>query len=76
MEALGATPVKPAEIIPLGDTALLSMSMSDAARMFGVPHDTISRRRIPNRKDEGQMIIEFSEANEMTSEVEHDERCK
>jgi DNA (cytosine-5)-methyltransferase 1 len=71
MEALGGTPVRPAEIIPLGDTALLSMSMSDAARMFGVPHDTISRRRIPNRKDEGQMMIEFAVASEMTSEVEH-----
>ncbi len=71
IEALGVKPVKPAEIIPLGDTALLSISMSDAARMFGVPHDTISRRRIPNQKGTGQMTIDSAVADEPVNQGEY-----
>lgn len=67
--ALGVKPVKPAEIIPLGDTALLSISMLDAARMFGVPHDTISRRRIPNQKGMRQMTIDSAITDEPVNQV-------
>jgi DNA (cytosine-5)-methyltransferase 1 len=50
IKALGAKATKPAAPISLGDTALLSISMSDAAHMFGVPNDTIARRRRPFSK--------------------------
>ena len=45
IQALGVKPSKPVSPIALGDVALLSISMSDAAHMFGVPNDVISRRR-------------------------------
>jgi DNA (cytosine-5)-methyltransferase 1 len=47
IEVLGIKPEKPATEIALGDVALLSVSMSDAARMFGVPSDVISKRKRP-----------------------------
>jgi DNA (cytosine-5)-methyltransferase 1 len=50
IEALGVEPAKPLAPIALGDVALLSIAMTDAAHMFGVPSNVISRRRIPNRK--------------------------
>lgn len=50
IEALGIEPTKPPEPIALGHVALLSIAMTDAAHMFGVPSNVISRRRIPNRK--------------------------
>lgn len=46
--ALSIKPSKPEFVIDLGDPALLAISMSDAACMFGVPNDVISRRRRPN----------------------------
>lgn len=49
IEALGVEPTKPLERIALGDAALLSIAMTDAAHMFGVPSNVISRRRIPNK---------------------------
>ena len=45
IEALGVAPSRSSEPIALGDPALLSISMADAAHMFGVPNDVISRRR-------------------------------
>lgn len=47
IEVLGIEPVRPANAIALGDVALLSISMSDAARMFGVPNDVILKRKRP-----------------------------
>lgn len=46
--ALDAKPNKPENMVDLGDKALLSISMSDAAGMFGVPDNVISRRRRPH----------------------------
>jgi DNA (cytosine-5)-methyltransferase 1 len=46
LQALGAKPSKPQRKQELGDPALLSISMADAARMFGVPADVIPKRRI------------------------------
>lgn len=48
IEALGAVQTKPVGMMALGDVALLSISMSDAAHVFGVPNNVISRRRRPN----------------------------
>jgi DNA (cytosine-5)-methyltransferase 1 len=48
IEALGAKPTKPLAVTALGDVALLSISMTDAAHMFGVPNNVISRRRRPH----------------------------
>jgi len=47
--ALGAKRVKADEPIQLGDVSLLSISMSDAAHMFGVPSNIIAKRRIPKK---------------------------
>ncbi len=43
--ALGAPAIKPRETLPLGDESLLRFDMSEAARYFGVPRDTIAQRR-------------------------------
>lgn len=58
MKALDAVPIKPTEAIPLGDPALLSISMNDAAQLFGVAKDVISRRRIPNKLKENLPTVE------------------
>jgi DNA (cytosine-5)-methyltransferase 1 len=42
--ALGVLPTKPANVIELGDSRLLRFSMSEAAKYYGVPHDTIAKR--------------------------------
>ncbi|CAD5373256.1 Modification methylase XorII [Rubrivivax sp. A210] len=50
MKALGGEAFKPAEVMQLGPDCLLSISMADAARMFGVPGDVIAKRQKPAQK--------------------------
>jgi DNA (cytosine-5)-methyltransferase 1 len=45
IQALDAQTAKPVEAMPLGDENLLSISMTDAARMFGVPENVIAKRQ-------------------------------
>jgi DNA (cytosine-5)-methyltransferase 1 len=47
MAALGTRASRPRQEIALGDEALLSISMTDAARMFGVREDVIGKRQRP-----------------------------
>ncbi len=54
LKALGVRPCRPAEALALGDVALLSISMADAARMFGVPEDIIAKRQKPTAKPTSQ----------------------
>lgn len=56
IKALGVKPEKPAEAIALGDEALLSISMADASRMFGVPSDVILKRTRPSSSDSAELI--------------------
>lgn len=49
IDALGATKIKPEQLMELGQPYLLSMAMKEAARFFDVSQDVISRKRIPNR---------------------------
>lgn len=44
IQALSYRPEKPSETLRLGDESLLSISMADAARMFGVAVDVIAKR--------------------------------
>ena len=44
MKALGTKPVKPADILELGAENLITISMSDAAAMFGVARNVIAQR--------------------------------
>jgi DNA (cytosine-5)-methyltransferase 1 len=44
MEAIGAKPRKEDRIVPLGDTALLALDMSEAAAKYGVPSNVIPKR--------------------------------
>jgi DNA (cytosine-5)-methyltransferase 1 len=44
MAALRIEPTVPDEILQLGNPALLSYTMADAAKYFGVPGDTIAKR--------------------------------
>ncbi|MEM5371014.1 DNA cytosine methyltransferase [Paraburkholderia azotifigens] len=67
IEALGVKLTKPAKPIALGDVALLSIAMSDAAHMFGVPSNVISRRRTPNRKEP----VKPTGTRQQESEVEY-----
>ena len=50
MKALGARAAQPGEAMPLGQEALLSISMSDAAHLFGVPENVIAKRQKPAPK--------------------------
>jgi DNA (cytosine-5)-methyltransferase 1 len=50
--ALGIKPSKPKTTISLGEKQLLSLTMTEACRLFGVSNNVISRTRIPNRKAE------------------------
>ena len=43
--ALGAVPRVPAEVLATGDPALLELTMAQAAARYGVPTDTIPKRR-------------------------------
>lgn len=54
MRALGLQPSRPATEIHLGDAALLSISMADAARMFGVSENVIAKRNNPTAKKVGK----------------------
>ena len=51
MKALGIAPVKPAGELVLGDPQRLTLDMSEAAGIFGVPKNTIAQR---NRSFESQ----------------------
>jgi DNA (cytosine-5)-methyltransferase 1 len=44
MAALRIEPTVPGETLQLGDPALLSYTMADAAKYFGVPRNTIAKR--------------------------------
>jgi DNA (cytosine-5)-methyltransferase 1 len=45
MKALALTPVKPKQVLRLGESALLNFEMGSAARFFSVPKDTIAQRQ-------------------------------
>lgn len=47
MKALHKKPVKPAEVLALGDESLIGISMTTAAAMFGVSSTVIARRNRP-----------------------------
>lgn len=68
IEALGVKPTKPAAVSALGDVALLSISMSDAAHMFGVPNNVISRRRRPHAQAASELADTLAAAE--TQELE------
>jgi len=59
MKALKKKPEKPKETLALGDQSLISISMSDAAAMFGVPSTVIARRQRPSvsRVEERAMAV-------------------
>lgn len=59
MKALKKKPEKPKETLALGDQSLVSISMSDAAAMFGVPSTVIARRQRPSasRIEEREMAV-------------------
>jgi DNA (cytosine-5)-methyltransferase 1 len=56
--ALGAEPERPERIVDLGDPALLSMDMSEAARHFGVTPPNGRRDRKSGAKKRRQHEIE------------------
>jgi len=49
VKALHKKPVKPTEVLALGDESLISISMSEAAAMFGVSKHVIAKRSRPER---------------------------
>ncbi len=59
MKALKKKPEKPAETLALGDQSLVSISMSDAAAMFGVSSTVIARRQRPSmsRAEEREVAV-------------------
>lgn len=56
--ALCTSPKKPADPIDLGDTALLTLAMSDAAAMFGVSRHVIAKRIRPEHRAQIRMELE------------------
>ena len=44
LNAMGVTPTKPENTVLPGDAQLLALDMGEAARMFGVPKNTIAQR--------------------------------
>lgn len=44
MKVLDVKPSRPKKVLQLSNEAFLSFGMSDAAKYFGVPHDTIAQR--------------------------------
>lgn len=52
LSALGIRLSRPTQELKLGDEKLLSLTMTEAARFFGVPGDVISRKRVPLRTKE------------------------
>lgn len=61
MQALGKRPEKPTEVLSLGDQSLITISMTTAAAMFGVPSTVIARRNRPGEKPEPTLPL-FEEA--------------
>ncbi|MEZ2419249.1 DNA cytosine methyltransferase [Luteibacter sp. RCC_6_2] len=53
MKVLKKKPEKPSDTLDLGDQSLLSISMSDAAAMFGVSSTVIARRQRPLADGDG-----------------------
>lgn len=49
VNALNINPVKPTKILTLGDESLISISMSEAATMFGVSKHVIAKRTRPEQ---------------------------
>jgi hypothetical protein len=68
IKALGVKPSKPAVVISLGEQSLLSISMTDAAHMFGVPDDVISRRRRAQPVADNQLPLDMQQSE---GEVEY-----
>jgi len=62
--ALGVAPSKPEPALPLGDPSLLSMSMDEAARLFGVSTHVIPKRRISRQQLYATTARERFEASE------------
>lgn len=60
--ALGIKPTRPDRVIPLGDTQLLYMDMSEAAEHFGVAHPSSRRDRKSGAKKRKQHEIEEARA--------------
>ena len=58
IDAIGATPTRPPGAIPLGDTALLSLDLSAAAKHFGVKPPPSRRDRKSGAKKRKQIDIE------------------
>lgn len=58
MGALGRTPARPADVIALGDPALLYFEMSEAAERYGVPKPNGKRDRKSGAKKRKQHEIE------------------
>lgn len=53
-QLLGVKPIKPKEMLQLGDSDLITFDMGAAAQHFQVPRDTIaqrSRKKNPNQQD-------------------------
>lgn len=59
MKALKKKPEKPEKTLTLGDQSLVSISMSEAAAMFGVSSTVIARRQRPimERADKREMAV-------------------
>ena len=58
MKALGIEPVRPADTIQLGDSALIGMDMSQASRYFGIQNPIGHRNRKSGAKKRKQHEIE------------------
>ncbi len=56
MKALGAKPKRPKAVFSLGEDALVQFDMTDAARYYAVPRNTIAQR---NRKLNNLAQVEF-----------------
>jgi DNA (cytosine-5)-methyltransferase 1 len=59
LSAAGLEPEAPREIIPLGDTPLLHMDMSEASRYWGIPIPIGNRDRKSGQKKRSQLEIEI-----------------
>ncbi|MFI8611184.1 DNA cytosine methyltransferase [Pseudomonas sp. NPDC077649] len=57
IRALGIVPSKPSETLLSGNTELLNLDMSRAARYFDVPHDTIAQRTRKTAEKEPLMEV-------------------
>lgn len=57
MKALGATPTRTSQKIKAADATTLTMEMGPAARMFGVPKNTIAQRSRPRVADRNQEAL-------------------